>query len=304
MQRSLFHSLRAAGLLAALFFMNACQKEANLAPEAPLPVTEDASARYNAFYGITVFNGALQPSQLVQIDQGTGNAFVLPQIFYNGINVTDVRGICYLGSQFKYAITTGTGNPFGVPANSLFTLNIATSEAFYVSTSNVGTVSDIDYDPITQAIYGLNGNNLIAITGGGFNVYTSTPMVGLAPGYVARGLTMFGDINGAGTQIHIACTQNGAVGTTLVYKVAPAGVTGFIGDLQPANELQGANCALSYQLTPNSDLYVNRNAFNPGILVPGLNQVTGGWPQQGTMPTNIWGAAGFNFEDLSSDIGI
>lgn len=303
MQRSLFHSLRAAGLLAALISLNACQKEANLAPELPLPVSEDASARYQTFYGVTVFNGALTPSQLVQIDQGTGNAFVLPQITYNGLNVTDVRGICYLGGTFKYAIMTGTGNPFGVPANSLFTLNIATSQAFYVSTSNVGTVSDIDYDPLTQTIYGLNGNNLVLITGGGFNIYNAVPITGLAPGYTARGLTMFGNI-ATGTQVHIACTQNGAVGTTLVYKVAPTGVTGFIGDLQPANELQGANCALSYQLTPTSELYVNRNAFNPGTLVPGLNQVTGGWPQQGTMPTNIWGAAGFNFEDLSSDIGI
>lgn len=308
MQRSFFQRLFAVALFAALFSLNSCQKDVELTPSTVTP-EGTATQRNPTFFGVTVYGSPFKPSIVVELDEASG--FVLntwaPFFTLPGggtVNITDIKGICYLSGGIKYAITTGPNNAPGVPNDALLTLNVATHEAFFLSFSTVGTVSDIDYDPLTGAIYGLanNSNNLVAITGGGFNAYTVTPITGLPFGATARGLTMIGDINIPSTQINIGLTQNGAVGTAQVYKVNPAGVSGFIANLLPAVELQGANCGMGYQLKATSQLYINRNTFTvvPGV---GLNNVT--WPPAGSpAATAVWGGVGFNFEDLSSDIHI
>jgi len=303
MTRSFFFPIALFGLLAALFTLNACQKDVDLADQTT-PVTH-ATQRYQVFYGVTVASPG-KPSQLVEINQASGLVTnVLPiQLDQGGGNflpVNDVRGICYMGNG-KYIISTGP-DPIDFLSNALMDLDVTTGTAYFLSSSTVGTVSDIDFDPLSGNIYGLRGNNIVTISGGGYTNYAMVAMAGLPAGYTAKGLTMIGDINIPSTQVNIALTQNGNFGTTFVYKVNPAsGVTGFIAQLLPNAQLSGGNCSLSFQLQPGSEMYINRNTSNvfPGL---GLNRL-GGWPNQGVVATGVYGANGFNFEDLSSDVGL
>lgn len=304
MYRSFFQRFFSVALLAALFSLNACQKDVDLT--STTTTTEGiAGERNQLFYGVTIYGGPATPSRVVEIDQNTGfptgNNFVpFITVLGNQLPIEDITGICYLGGGIKYAIMTGQ-NTTNVPANSLMTLNIATGEAFFVSTSTVGPVSDIDYDPISGNVYGLQGNSLVTISGGGLNNYAVTPLQGLTAGHSARGLTMIGDVNQGATQINISTTSTGFFASTEARKVDPnTGITGLIGTLLPGNELNGGNCSLSYQLQPNSQLYISRNGT--GIAGSGLNNTF--WPSQGAIPTANWGANGFNFGDLSSDVGI
>ncbi|MBL7804161.1 MAG: hypothetical protein JNL02_10535 [Saprospiraceae bacterium] len=302
MYRSFFQRFFSVALLAALFSLNACQKDVDLTPTEANPEGV-AGERNQIFYGVSQFGGALVPSRVFEIDQNTGaiNIAFSPTVNGTGAAITDIRGICYLGSGIKYAIMTGPNNGPGVPNNSLMTLNVNTQEAFFVSTSTlVGVVSDIDYDPLTGNIYGLRGNDLVIIDGpSGLQNYNAVAIQGLPAGHTVRGLTMIGDVN-VGTQINIASTSAGFGATTQMRKVDPnTGVTGFIATLLPGNQLNGGNCGLSYQLTPNSDLFINRNGT--GIAGFGLNNTA--WPNQGNVGTAVWGAAGVNFDDLSSDVG-
>ncbi|MFN8302344.1 MAG: hypothetical protein U0U46_07615 [Saprospiraceae bacterium] len=299
MQRFFFQRLLPVALLAALFSLNACQKDVDITSE----LTPDGTAtqRNQVFYGVSQFNGALVPSRVFEINQGSGliTAAFGPTVNGTGAVITDIRGICYLGSGIKYAIMTGPNNGAGVPNNALMTLNVSTQEAFFVSSSTVGTVSDIDYDPLTGNIYGLRGNDLVIIDGAsGLQTYSTVAIQGLPAGHTARGLTMIGDVN-LGTQINVASTVGGVAGSTQVRKVDPnTGVSGFIATLLPGNQLNGGNCGLGYQLTPNSQLFVNRTNGGAGF---GLNNAA--WPGQGNVLTTVWGAAGVNFDDLSSDVG-
>ncbi len=304
MQRSFFQRLLAVAVFAALFSLNACQKDAELTPSTVTP-EGIATQRNQQFYGVTVYGGAGNPSRVLQIDQNTGFVIGQVNVVYTLPNntqlpVTDIRGICYLGNGIKYAITTGPNNPFGVPNNALMTLNVTTGDAYFVSTSTQGTISDIDYDPVSGNIYGLanNTNTLVVIGAGAFNVYTPVAINGLPGGYTCRGLTMIGDLTLGITQINVAMT-NGTGGNALVYKVDPnTGTSGYIADLLPAAELANGHCGIGFQLKPASQLFINRNNFN--FNGSGLNSL--GWPNQGPVGTAVWGAAGFNFEDLSSDV--
>lgn len=308
MQRSFFQRLFAVAIFAALFSLNACQKDTDLTQSTGVTPEGTASQRNPVFYGVTVYGSPAKPSVVVEIDEASGFVLSTWTPFYTlpsggTVNITDMKGICYLSNGIKYAITTGTNNAPGVPVNALMTLNVATHEAFFVSSSTVGTVSDIDYDPISGNIYGLanNTNTLVTIGAGAFNVYTATAILGLPAFHTARGLTMIGDFNQGITQINIGLTQNGAAGTAQIYKVDPAtGVSGFIAALLPAVELQGANCGLGYQLKATSQMYINRNTFT---LVPGLGLNGLTWPPAGSpAATANYGGTGFNFEDLSSDV--
>lgn len=304
MQRYLFRSLCAAGTLAALFCLHACQKEAE--PTTPATANGTATPRYAVFYGVTVAT-ATQPSVLNEIDQNTGLVtnslpIALDQGGGSTLPIDDVRGICYLG-QGKYAITTAP-NPIDVLTEALMFIDVTTGLTTYVSTSTVGTVSDIDYDPVADVIYGLQGNNLVIIAGPNYDTYTSTPLTGFNAGYTARGLTMVGDVTAQDIHLEVAATQNGPNGTAEVYKVdVPFFVVDWFATLDPANDFWGGNCGLSYQLTPASELYVNRSALPTVTTVPGLNRC-GGWPQNGTVNTGAYDTNGFDYEDLTSDIGL
>lgn len=302
MFRSIFQPVAAVCALAALLSLNACQKDNELTATPDTPTNSIAGQRNQLIYGVSVASG-LQPSRLVEITQATGivNNAILMNADLGGGNtapLNDVRGICYVGNG-KYVISTGA-NPIDFLANALLSLDVTTGLAYYLSSSTVGMVTDIDYDPISGNIYGLSGNNLVTITGGAFNTYAIAPITGLPAGYTAKGLTMIGDLNN-GTQINIALTQNGNTGTTFVYKVSVTGVSGFIAQLLPDNQLRGGNCGLSYQLTPGSEMYINRN-ITSGVPGAGLNRL-GGWPNQGVVNTGVYGAAGWNLDDMSSDVG-
>ncbi len=299
----MFQPIAAAGALVALLSLNACQKDHDLTTVTDAPANTTATQRNQVFYGVSVATPG-QPSQLVEIDQNSGivtNSMPINMDLGGGntVPLNDVRGICYLGNG-KYAITTSP-SPIDFMTNALLTLDVNTGLAYFLSSSN-GPISDIDYDPVSGNIYGLSGNNLVTISGGAFNNYASIGINGLPAGYTAKGLTMIGNAAQGATQINIALTRNGNLGTTFVYKVDPnTGTTGFIAQLLPDASLRGGNCGLSYQLTPGSEMYINRNTFTfvPG---PGLNRL-GGWPNQGVIGTGVYGAAGWNLDDMSSDVG-
>ncbi|MCC7505776.1 MAG: hypothetical protein IT259_10760 [Saprospiraceae bacterium] len=304
MTRKFLFPLAALVLLAALLALNACQKDVELTSVAK-PTDGVADQRNQLFYGVTEFSPG-KPSQLVEIDQNSGQVTnVLPmQADLGGGNffpLDDVRGICYMGGG-KYMIMTGF-NPIDFLNEALLDLDVASGNAYYISTSTVGPISDIDYDPVTDNIYGLQGTRIVTINGPGFTNYNAPVQIQNLPfGYTPKGLTMIGDVN-LGTQVNIALTRNAFAGTTFVYKVNPAtGQSGFIAQLLPDVELQGGNCALSYQLQPASEMYINRNTATvfPGL---GLNRL-GGWPNQGVIGTGNYGGDGFNYEDLSSDVGL
>lgn len=301
MKRFPFKSLLALSLLLALVTFNACQKEADqLADKTPqnLSASDRGAGR---LYGVTVYAPG-HPSKLIEVDDATGQVLNAPgvQLFVQidsgePVLLNDLKGICWInGSLF---VTTGASNTGSFNNLLLRVQNAATGQCSIVSTSNIGTVSDIDYDANTGIIYGLRGNTntLVSITGGGLNVYTNLgPITNLGNGYVAKGLSIVRD-NG-GYHLVIASTAGSLSRARLSELPFAPGAAGLLTELDPGSELNGGHIGIGY-IRNNNTMYFNRNN---AVTVAGLN--TTDWsnllnPLTGTA---FFGGAGYYYEDLTT----
>lgn len=305
----------AFALAIGLFAFNACQKDGITPKEGPVGaepgVLTDRSPN-GVTYGVSVFDG-VNASQIVQIDDNTGNATANFGAFYidgNGtvVDFDNLTGICL--TQFgRYIVSTGSpaSSVLGASAfdNSLFYLNQQTGECFIMgSVSPFGSVSDIEYNPFNNSVVGLmdNSNSIIEILpdgNGNPTIYGNPiPVVGIAPGSALKGLSIVRDASGL---YFVGCAnQTGAVGVpTSLYNINIAtGVAGLLTNLLPASDFAGGHCGIGFDIQLNH-LAINRR--NPTGMPPGLNEVAP-WavPLGANTPTANYGVQNFDFEDLSS----
>ncbi len=295
MKRFSFFLSLAIGLFAAAFAFQSCQKE-QLASTNGTTSNIPSTNRAAEVYGVSVFSAG-NPSKLITMDAGNGAILnSIPVYFFNStgqqIFLDDLKGVCTVNGQVW--LTSGF-HPIDAYSNLLLKADPHTGFASIIAHSSIGTVSDIDYDPNTDLVYGLlnNSNRLVTITNN--SIFTVVGNIVNMGGYVAKGLTMVRE--GGNNTIVVAGTL-ATGGNARVYSVpAIAGAANFLANINPANELAAAHCGIGFDLDLNAVL-INRRA-SAGF---GLNSFA--WANPLANPTNsaFWGGNGVNFEDLSSDV--
>lgn len=293
-------------LLSGLMMLNACKKEIIESGSKTNGPNKTVTARglNGLLAGVTVFSAG-NPSQLIVMDDATGtvqNGYPMQIVTTYNQALNDVKGICVVGDH--YYITTGDGDPyFHTNDNNLWVLDITTGVASDVSASDVGTVSDIDYNLADGKIYGLadNSNTLVSIetVTNPFDTYTVVGAItGIAANHTAKGLTVIRDANGISLKVAATTASYASGGNCSLYDVPfAAGAATFVANLLPNTELQGGHCAIGYDLDI-SRFQVNRQAGPFAVVVPGLN--ISPWPLGTPANTAVWGGQDYNFEDLTS----
>lgn len=312
MNRFHFSTLLFIGMLATSLAFLACQKDPVKVLQNVAPGTNVAADRApnQIIYGVTLYDGTT-PCEIVAIDEGSGNV-IPPNVtaFYvdpNGITIPldNLKGIC-LTDFGQYFLTTGTpANPTlgttSIYNNALFKVDPVTGQCSYASTSPLGTVSDLEYDPISKNFYGLraNSNAIVEISdpGSNYSVYNAWAVTGIDPGYVLKGLSLVYD----GIEYYfLGCaTNNNANDDAKLYKIEiTTGIASWWADLDPASELGAGHCAIGFDIDLQRVL-VNRS----DVAAPFLGLNIFGWPPT-TPVTNsfFYGAQDYNFEDLTSSV--
>lgn len=301
-------SLFTALLVVAIAF-TACQKEDQLIPQAPIEQlggNVGSRAPGDPIYGVTTFKAGI-PCLLVTMDPAAETVLGNTTVTVNGNVINDLKGVCRVGNRVY--VTTGP-NPVDALSNMLLDVNPQTGVATVVSYSTVGTVSDIDYNPLTGVITGLrnNSNRLVNINGAGFANYAQVNFaLPLSSGYTARGLTWVRssliDPNLVSLKV-AAAIGNTTVGGPIKYFEVP--VTGgnatFEAVINPNNQLAGGNCGLGYVswLGNIGRVFINKNGFTDANT--GLNRFEHAIPLNNPTNSASSNISGFNFEDLSTDL--
>lgn len=287
-------------LLISLFSFNACQKDGLEMADTGVQSSTNVHAgdRAPSMYGITVYSPG-KPSRLIELDVASG--VVLNNIpvfaindFGQQIALNDLKGVCFVNADVY--ITTGSSNTAAFN-NSLFKVNTATGQADIVSTSNIGIVSDIDYDAVTDRIYGLlnNTNTLVRISNA-FTTYTNVGAINnLGAGFVSKGLTMVraGSTGGGGDRVVVAASSN--AGAQLYEVPGNAGFATLLTNVNPANEMAKGHCGIGYQIS-TAAMLINRTGSVP---VAGLNTFLWNNAVPAQSNSTLW-SSGFNYEDLTS----
>ena len=293
-----------AAVIATMAIFSSCQKDTPVFPAQAIDQEMGASDRANGLlYGVTVFNG-LNPSVLVTMDPIAQAVIGQVNVTLNGTPIPDLKGVCCV--QDRVFVSTGF-NAVDAISNLLLEVDPQTGQATFISQSNVGTVSDIDFNPLDGFIYGLrnNSNTLVTINGANFQNYALANFVlPLSGNSVARGLAITRTPNpnaNAVMILKVSCIAMATVvATARLYSIPFIGGNGvFETQLGPNNQLAGGHCGLGFvgPIGLNGSLFINRNA---NIAPPGLNFYNIVVPVPGltnTVPTAI---LGFNFEDLSN----
>jgi hypothetical protein len=293
-------SLASLSLLAALIGFSSCEKDSLQTPgQAPVLTTTD---RAPLMYGVTIYSPG-KPSKLIEINVANGAVLNAPGVqlsvdFGGGaILIDDLKGVCLINGGV-YA-TTGPNNTVDALNDALIRVaDVVTGASTVVSYSTVGTVSDIDYDELTGTIYGLrnNSNNLISITGGGFNVYTAVGAItNLGGGFVSKGLSFVRD--GGGDRLVVAANANSGLQSARICSVPlTAGAATFLANVTPASQTGSGNCGIGFQFGINS-MVINRSNT---VTVAGLNSFAWANPLPNPSASALWGGVGYHYEDLTS----
>lgn len=273
--------------------ITSCRKEpvTNLtAPESSVT----GRAPNGEMVGVSLFDG-VNPSQIVTMNDANGNVTLANPVIYAGTyQLTNLKGVCYYAAN-SYFVTAEA------PANAPYTtafyrVNNATGVADHVLDipSNIGVISDIEYDAADNVMYGLrNNSNALVIVAGflGGPAFGVVPINGLPNGYTAQGLAYIGQ------RVYIAASS--PTGVTQVYRVdVGTGAATFIANMLPAVDLDGGHSGLGYD-ADFKHLVINRTNNPNAPQVVGLNDAP--WPLNApNTTTNTWGADGWDFEDLIS----
>lgn len=289
--------------LVTITLFTSCQKETALIPEAAIeqPGSSISGRAGTLMFGVTTLKSGI-PCQLVTMDPAAETVLAAVNVTYNGNLINDLKGVCCVNDQVY--VTTGP-NPVDALNNLLLRVNPQTGQAGLISQSTVGTVSDIDYNPLTGEIKGLlnNSNRLVTINGAGFaNYAVANFTLPLSAGHRASGLTWvrgsLQDPNMMGLKIAAAnpTVLNG--GPVQYYEVpAAGGVATFEAVINPIAQLGGANCGLGY-MSSLTRVFINKNASSD--IETGLNRFGHLVPLNNPTASVDTGIDGFNFEDLSS----
>lgn len=304
MKRFSFFAFLSIGLCASALYLSSCQKE-TLQTVQPDTQQNIAGDRAPVIFGVSVFRPN-NPSQLFSLDAATGNVLNAVGVFYvdangNQIAINDLKGVCVVNEQ---VFVTSGYNALDVISNGLFKVNPQTGQAGLISNSpaSVGTVSDIDIDPTTNAIYGLsnNSNRLVRINGANWNAYATVGNITGLGGISATGLSLTRDA--FGNRIVVAATNVTAGGVNVYSVPNTAGAAAFLTSVIPAGDLAGGHCGIGFDVdlavNGTGGMLLNRNSNN-GL---GLNLFDWNAPFNVNTNSAFWGGAGVNFEDLSSDI--
>ena len=288
------------GLLAAASIFQSCQKD-DLKVANPTAPSAPSSDRAPEVYGVSVFTGGA-PSLLHTMDAATGfvtNSVQVHIFNSSGVQVfiNDLKGVCVVNGQVW--VSTGF-NAVDAYSNMLLKVNPSTGFATVIAHSTIGTVSDIDYDPATDMVYGLanNTNRLVSIDNA-FN-YVDLGLISNMGNHTSRGLALVGDANGS--RIVVAGSRNagsiGGVLSTRLFNVSPVTVAAvLIASITPDNQLATAHCGIGYDMD-HGVMVINRR----GSAGFGLNSFVWSNPLPNPTASAFWGGTGINFEDLSSDI--
>lgn len=296
MKRFSFIAFLSISLFASAIFITSCQKEEFQTANANNPQIT-AGDRAPIVYGVTVYRTGV-PSHLVGLDLSSGSvqSDVTVSVAGIGTALDDLKGVCFYQGQVW--ITTGPNVP-GLYRNSLLKVDPTTGQATMISQSTIGTVSDIDYDPISATVYGLadNSNGLISIVGAGNNWATYTKVgniTNIPGGYSVKGLSMVRD--NVGTYLTIAATDNFAGDAKMFTEPITAGAATFMSNVGPIGNLAGSNCGIGFQfgnttmsIARNSASFYGANSF--AWTNPLVNPVSG-----------YWGGTGYNFEDFTTTL--
>ncbi len=307
----------AFALVIGLFAFNACQKDEINASQKTLAlnlgnVTDRSPEHFT--YGVTVFDG-INPCEIVEIEEGTGNVTNHFQAYVdNGggpIFLPDLKGIART-SWGQFFITTGSNNPAPY-ADALLKVSVVPLPgggnpgqcSYFGSNSPFGSISDLEFDPISQNFFGLldNSNQLVEINGVNWvNYVAPVAITGIAPGTNLKGFSIVRD--GVFGLYFVGCANRaGAAGvpTTLYTIPQNGGLAAFMTELDPPAELAAGHCGIGFDINLNH-LVVNRRTNILG-LADGLNALNPWAPPFGAVtPTAPWGTQGFDFEDLSSSV--
>lgn len=311
-----------AAIFAAFFFsLQSCQKEAaNAAIDSVKPnMTGEDRSPTGIVYGVTLYDG-VNPCRIVGMDQNTGLVVSTVTAFYtdpNGVNIPleNLKGICLtdLGQPFgvkAHFLTTGNpanpSLPAGSPYNDgLFKVDPTTGQCSFASTSTLSTVSDLEYEPNLGVFYGLrsNNNNLVTIAdiNNNWSTYSGVPINGIAAGYRLKGLSLVRDIDANGLYLVGCATSGNALDPAQLYRIQPgvfAATATFMTNLNPVTSFSTGHCAIGFDRDINQ-LSINRSNVLGGF---GLNRLPWSVPLPNPANTGFWGAAGINFEDLTSSV--
>ncbi|MBC7775885.1 MAG: hypothetical protein H7246_10665 [Phycisphaerae bacterium] len=214
----------------------------------------------------------------------------------------NLTGICLTNLNGAHFLTTGsTGN--GAYNESLFKVNPITGECSFASTSYVGVVTDLEYEPNLNTFYGLRANNneLITINDNGNNYgdYASVGILGIAAGYTLKGLSLV--IMDKEIRLVGCATSANALQPALLYLIQPgafgANATLMV-NVDPLVDFATGHCAIGWDRNINQ-MSINRS-INSGSF--GLSRLPWSNPWPNPANTFFWGAGGANFEDLTSSV--
>lgn len=251
---------------------------------------------------VSVFSPKTIPSLLHTIDAATGQVILSVQVFLldsngNPFFLNDLKGVCTYGDQVW--VTTGF-NAIDAYSYLLVKVDPHTGLAGIISHGDpsIGAVSDIDYDPNGDVVYGLanNSNTLIKIEDNGNNwgTYSTVGAIQGLGGGTAKGLSMVRDNGGS----LVVATTGQLNGNAQIYSVPfNAGLATFKANVNPANQLGNGHCGIGFDVDLNAML-INR-ATTAGA---GLNSFAWAVPLPNPSVSAFWGGNGINFEDLSTDI--
>jgi hypothetical protein len=280
-----------AALLLGVF--SACQKETLLSEPAAPPVSSQGSTdRAPNFFGVTVFAPG-SPSRIIEVDASTGLVVNSLPVTSAGNPVNDLKGIC--AGPGGYYVTTGTNNSLAF-VNRLLKIDITTGivQNNY-STGYNSPISDICFhDEPPLGIYGLRNNSntpvRINYNGGAWGTSTQFANMVLGQGNVASGLS-WGKVGG-GYRIYVASRNIGSNQVSTHTWDPGTGTASFVTNLTPTSDFVNANLGFGY-FSFGPVAFINR-----GPASAGLNKVN--WPLAPS--TSAFGAAGYNFEDLCTQL--
>lgn len=293
-------SLLLVAVFATIAMFTACQKESLQTVANPIKSDQVVGDRATYIYGVSIFSKN-NPSLLHTMDASSGQVLSSVQVYVlDAANqpffLNDLKGVCNYGEQVW--VSTGF-NAVDAYSNLLVKVNPQTGQASIIAHGdpNVGTVSDIDYNPENNTVYGLrnNSNQLVTIVDNNNNWGTWSvvgPITGLGS-YTAKGLSFIRD--NAGIRLMIAATQQ-FNGNARVYTLPlTAGAVTTLTNINPNAVLAAGHCAIGYDIDLNVML-INRNNST------GLNSFAWANPLPNPSNSSFWGGNEINFEDLSTDI--
>lgn len=293
---------RTISLLLVITAFQACQKDPLPASNTPENTPLLATNRDGYLYGVTP-GTPNAPSILMTLSTaGSGGAIYGIHVEIAGhtpaqpVIIHNLTGICTVDGEVFVSTGPNVVNSY---SNLLLKVDPFTGEGVVLSQSNIGAVSDIEYDPKTGTIYGLlnNQNVLVSISKENDNWGTYKkigPITNLEAGYVARGLSMVQDATG--DKLVVAATRT-VGGNAQLYAVPfTAGSATFLANVSPASQLATGHCALGFD-GQHGLMLINRR---PSALGLGLNAIKWLAPLPTPSISSIWGTEGYGYVDLSS----